>query len=199
MFVNRIDKEKLKEFSTLSIVAGILIAIAGILAITNPLAGSFAFVIFLGALFTATGLIQLYTTFKAHIKSLSAWFKALMILITGILLLIWPKEGVAAVAILFAAYFFFDAFASIGVALDLKPLKGWWVSLLNGILSFILGIIMIFGWPFSSPFTVGIIVGVSFLMDGIVLIYLGWMAKKGAYDEEETNENNHAQTNTQNN
>lgn len=199
MFVNRIDRQKLKEFSTLSIISGILMAIAGILAIINPVAGSIAFVIFLGALFTAAGLVQLYTTFKAHTKSLSAWFKALMLLITGILLLVWPGSGVAAVAILFAAYFFFDAFASIGVALDLKPLKGWWLSLLNGVLSFILGVIMVIGWPFTSFVTVGIVVGVSFLMDGIVLAYLGWMAKKGAYDEEETNENNHAQANTQNN
>ncbi|WP_024790860.1 MULTISPECIES: HdeD family acid-resistance protein [unclassified Lebetimonas] len=183
MFLNRIDKENLKEFSTLSIISGILMVIAGILAIAKPVAGSLAFVIFLGALFLAAGLVQLYTTFKAHTKSLSAWFKALMLLITGILLVIWPGSGVAAVAILFAAYFFFDAFASFGIALDLKPLSGWWLSLLNGALSFILGIILVIGWPFSSFFTVGIIVGVSFLMDGIVLIYLGWLAKKGAYDE----------------
>ncbi|GAX86933.1 conserved hypothetical protein [Lebetimonas natsushimae] len=194
MFINRIEKEKLKEFSTLSIIAGVLMAIAGILAIIKPVAGSLAFVIFLGALFTAAGLVQLYTTFKAHTKSLSAWFKALMLLITGILLLIWPGSGVAAVAILFAAYFFVDAFASFGVAMDLKPLKGWWLSLLNGMLSFILGVIMVIGWPFSSFVTVGIVVGVSFLMDGIVLMYLGWMAKKGAYD----NGSDNAQTNTQN-
>jgi len=182
MFVNTIDKEQLKKFSTLSIISGILMVIAGILAIIKPIAGSLAFVIFLGALFTTAGLVQLFTTFKAHTKSLSAWFKALMILITGILLLIWPESGVAAVAILFAAYFFFDSFASFGIALDLKPLAGWWISLLNAILSFILGIVMVIGWPFSAPFTVGIIVGVSFLMDGIVLIYLGWLSKKGAHD-----------------
>ena len=182
MFVNRIDKEKLKEFSTLSIISGIIMVIAGILAIIHPIAGSLTFVLFLGALFIGMGLIQGFTTFKAHTKSLSAWFKVLMLLITGILLLIWPVSGIAAVAILFAAYFFVDAFASFGIGLDLKPLKGWWLSILNGVLSFILGIIMIIGWPFSAPFTVGIIVGVSFLMDGFVLIYIGWLAKKGEYD-----------------
>jgi len=184
MFItNNIDKNKLKEFSTLSIISGIILIIAGVLAIAQPAAGSIAFVIFLGALFIAVGIVQSYTTFKAHQKSMSAWFKAIMLLITGILLLIWPASGIAAVAILFAAYFFFDAFASFGIGLDLKPLKGWWLSILNGSLSFILGIIMIIGWPFSAPFTVGIIVGVSFLMDGFVLIYLGYLAKKGHYDE----------------
>ncbi|EDM23262.1 hypothetical protein CMTB2_06176 [Caminibacter mediatlanticus TB-2] len=182
IITSKIDKEKLKEFSTLSIITGLIMAIAGFLAILNPVAGSLAFVIFLGSLFVASGLVQAYITFKAHTKSIGAWFKVLMLLITGVLLLIWPGSGIAAVAILFAAYFLVDAFASFQMALDLKPLKGWWMPLLNGVLSFILAIVMIIGWPFSAPVTVGIIVGVSFLMDGIVLMYLGFLAKKGAYD-----------------
>ncbi len=183
MFItNNIDKEKLKEFSTLSIISGIIMAIAGFLAIIHPMAGSLAFVIFLGALFVASGIVQAWITFKAHQKSAGAWFKVLLLLITGILLLIWPVSGIAAVAILFAAYFFIDAFASFQMGLDLKPLKGWWIAVLNGVLSFILGIIMIIGWPFSAIYTVGIIVGVSFLMDGIVLVYLGILAKQGHYD-----------------
>ncbi|GAB6046046.1 hypothetical protein JCM11957_16450 [Caminibacter profundus] len=183
MFItNNIDKEKLKEFSTPSIIAGIITAIAGMLAIINPVAGSIAFIIFLGALFISSSIVQAYITFKAHNKSAGAWFKVLMLLITGILLLIWPASGIAAVAIIFAAYFFIDAFASFQMAFDLKPLKGWWMPIINGVFSFILGIIMLMNWPFSAPFTVGIIVGVSFLMDGIVLVYLGWLAKKGVYD-----------------
>ena len=183
MFVlNNIDKEKLKQFSTMSIIAGVLMTLAGIFAIINPLAGSVAFVIFLGALFITSGIIQGYITFKAHQKSLGAWFKVFLLFITGVLLLIWPGSGIAAVAILFAAYFFMDAFASFGMALDLRPLKGWGLAALNGILSLALGIVMLVGWPFNAPFTVGIIVGVSFLMDGIVLIYLGWLSKKGLHD-----------------
>ena len=183
MFItSNIDKEKLKEFSTLSIVSGVIMALAGFLAIVNPVAGSLAFVLFLGALFVASAIVQAYVTFKAHQKSLGAWFKVIMLLITGILLLVWPASGIAAVAILFSAYFFVDAFASFQMALDLKPLKGWGIAALNGVLSFLLGIAMIVGWPFSAPFMVGVIVGVSFLMDGIVLIYLGIMAKKGAYN-----------------
>ena len=183
MFItNNIDKEKLKEFSTLSIISGILMLIAGGLAIIHPIAGSLAFVIFLGALFVASSIVQAYTTFKAHQKSAGAWFKVLLLFITGILLLIWPVSGIAAIAILIAAYFFIDSFASFQMGLDLKPLKGWWMPILNGILSFILGIIMIVGWPFSAPFMVGVIIGVSFLMDGFVLIYLGFLAKQGHYD-----------------
>ncbi len=182
LVLNNIDREKLKEFSTMSIITGILMALAGILAIANPLAGSVAFVVFLGALFISSSIIQGYITFKAHQKSLGAWFKVFLLFVTGVLLLIWPGSGIAAVAILFAAYFFMDAFASFGMALDLRPLKGWGLAALNGMLSLLLGIVMLIGWPFNAPYTVGIIIGVSFLMDGLVLIYLGWLSKKGAHD-----------------
>jgi uncharacterized membrane protein HdeD (DUF308 family) len=183
MFVlNNIDKEKLKEFSTMSIITGILTLLAGIFSIINPLAGSVAFVIFLGAMFISSSIIQGYITFKAHQKSFGAWFKVFLLFVTGVLLLVWPGSGIAAVAILFAAYFFMDAFASFGMALDLRPLKGWGLAALNGLLSLLLGIVMLVGWPFNAPFTVGVIVGISFLMDGLVLIYLGWISKKGLHD-----------------
>ena len=183
MFVlNNIDKEKLKEFSTMSIITGILTLLAGIFSIINPLAGSVAFVIFLGAMFISSSIIQGYITFKAHQKSFGAWFKVFLLFVTGVLLLVWPGSGIAAVAILFAAYFFMDAFASFGMALDLRPLKGWGLAAFNGLLSLLLGIVMLVGWLFNAPFTVGVIVGISFLMDGLVLIYLGWISKKGLHD-----------------
>jgi len=183
MFIsNRIDKEKLKEFSTLSIITGVLMVMAGALSIANPLAGSLTFIIFLGAIFISSSIIQAIITFKAHQKSLGAWFKVFLLFITGILLLLWPANGIAAFSLLLAAYFFMDAFASFGVALDLRPLKGWGMAAINGILSLILGIIMVLNWPINSAYILGVIIGVSFLMDGIVLVYLGFLSKKGAHD-----------------
>ncbi|MEO1928282.1 MAG: DUF308 domain-containing protein [Nautiliaceae bacterium] len=183
MFIsNRIDKEKLKEFSTLSIISGLLMIGAGILSIANPLAGSLTFILFLGAMFITGSIIQAVITFKAHQKSLGAWFKVFLLFVTGILLLLWPLSGIAAFSLLLAAYFFMDAFASFGVALDLRPLKGWGMAAVNGILSLILGIIIVLNWPINSAYILGVIIGVSFLMDGIVLVYLGFLSKKGAHD-----------------
>ncbi len=183
MFIsNRIDKEKLKEFSTLSIISGLLMIGAGILSITNPLAGSLTFIIFLGTMFITGSIIQAVITFKAHQKSLGAWFKVFLLFVTGILLLLWPLSGIAAFSLLLAAYFFMDAFASFGVALDLRPLKGWGMAAANGILSLILGIIMVLNWPINSAYILGVIIGISFLMDGIVFLYLGILSKKGAHD-----------------
>jgi len=183
MFVlNNIDKETIKQFSTMSIVTGILMLLSGLFSIVYPLIGSIAFVTFIGAMFVTSGIIQGVITFKAHQKSMGAWFKVFMLFVTGVLLLIWPGSGIAAFAILFAAYFFMDAFSSFTMAMDLRPLKGWGLAALNGFLSLLLGIVLLAGWPYNSYFVVGIIVGISFMMDGIVLIYLGWLSKKGLHD-----------------
>ena len=178
MFINRFDNDLLKEFSTLSIISGILFIIAGGVAVIHPAVGSIGIVFLLGGLFIAVGLVKTYLAFKAHRHSAGAVFKAFMLILTGILLFVFPVAGTAALAILLAIYFFIDGFASLFMAGELKPFAGWWIQGLNGFLDFLLGILMIIGWPFSSIFTVGIIVGISFIFDGIVMTFLGIEAKK---------------------
>jgi len=178
MFINRFDNDLLKEFSTLSIISGVLFAIAGILAVAQPAVGSIGIVFLLGGLFIAVGLIKTYLAFKAHKHSAGAIFKAFILILTGILLFVFPLAGTAALAILLAIYFFIDGFSSLFMSGELKPFKGWWIQGLNGFLDFLLGILMIINWPFSSIFTVGIIVGISFIFDGIVMTFLGIEAKK---------------------
>ncbi len=183
MFIsNHIDKEKLKKFSSLSIFSGVMMMIAGGLAIANPWAGSVGFVLFIASMFLVMALFFAFITLKAHNKSLGAWLKVFLLLISGILLLILPGLGVATIAILFALYFFMDAFGSLALGFEMRPLKGWGSSVVNGLLSLFLGIIMIYDWPLSSVVVVGIIIGVSFIMDGLFFVYLGILSKKGHYE-----------------
>ncbi len=178
MFINRFDNDLLKEFSTLSIISGILFIIAGAVAIIYPVVGSISIVFVIATLFIVAGIVKAYLTFKAHNHSAGAFFKSLILLLTGVLLFVYPVAGTVTLAILLAVYFFIDGFSTLYMALEFKPLKGWWLQLLNGILSLILGIIMIVGWPFTSLITVGIIVGISFIFDGVFMTYTGFLAKK---------------------
>ena len=183
MFIsNHIDKDNLKKFSSLSIFSGIMMVIAGLLAIINPWAGSVGFVLFIGSMFLIMALLSAFITIKAHNRSLGAWLKVFVLLISGILLIVLPQLGVAVIALLLALYFFMDAFAGIAWGFELRPLRGWLFSILNGFLSFILGALIIYNWPSSSVVIVGVIIGISFILDGIVFIYLGILSKKGYYE-----------------
>jgi len=70
------------------------------------------------------GLISGYHVIKSYHKKWLAWLKPFILLVTGILLLLYPVSGVAALGLLLAIYFLIDAFAGFSFAFELHPLKG---------------------------------------------------------------------------
>jgi len=173
-----LEKDLLKKFSKYSKIAGTIFIILGLSGIIFPVLMSLATAIFFGWLLIFSSLLTAYHTYNTNKKDWLGWLKAFIFLITGLLLAINPVPGVAALGIILAIYFLFDAFASVALAFEIKPQKGWWLVLINGILSLILAVIILVGWPFSSLFLVGLLVGISLFFDGIVLLTLGSYADK---------------------
>ncbi len=172
------DKETLKKFSTQTIVAGVLMAILGLVGVMAPQLMSLVVVNFLAWLFLFSAIVQGYITYKSYRSSVGAWLKPVMSLIAALLLLFFPLEGVAAVGIMLAAYLLVDAYSSLTFAWQYRPNRGWVLMLFNGLLSILLAVILLAGWPFSSLVLVGLFVGISLFFDGVALIGMGLGAKK---------------------
>jgi len=175
---NDINEDLFKQYGNLSIGVGILFLIAGILAIAQPVIGGISFVWLLASLFIVGGIFKGYLVFKSHNNSAGAWFKVLAMILAGILLFVFPVIGAATIALLFSFYFLLDGFSSIYMAFEFKPLSGWWAWAFNGFVSILLAFIILFKWPFSSLAVVGILLGISFIFDAIVMIYLGFITRK---------------------
>jgi len=176
------NKELLEKFSRSSKIYGIIFLLLGILGIVFPYIMSITTAMMYAWLLVFSAFMIGAHTWQTNRKDWLGWLKTIIFLLVGILMLMNPLSAVGAMGILFAMYFFMDAFASIALAFELKPEKMWWMSLLNGILSFIIGVYFIIGWPISSMFLVGFLVGISLLFDGIVLLSLGNAAK--AFEKE---------------
>jgi len=88
-------------------------------------------------------------------------------------MLFYPMQGVATLGLVFAIYFFMDAFAGFGLAYSLREDKHWWLWLINAITSFVLGVLFVMGWPLSSLWLVGLFIGISLLFDGLALLVGG--------------------------
>ncbi len=71
---------------------------------------------------------------------------------------------------------------------EYRPNKGWWMPMINGVLSLLLALILLLGWPLSSIVLVGLFVGISLFFDGIVLVVLGMQAKKAVGDGSDKDE-----------
>ena len=91
----------------------------------------------------------------------------------GLLILLHPIAGTAALGIMLAIYFLFDGFSGVGSAWEMRPQKGWGWLMFNGTAtSLLLAAILIIGWPFSSAWLIGLFIGISLFIDGVSLLML---------------------------
>lgn len=188
LFIFRFDPDTLKKFSRHTIVAGVIMSLVGLTGIIAPQIMSLVVVSFMAWLFLFAALVQGYATYKSYRGSFTAWLKPAMMLIASLLLLFFPLEGVAAVGMLLAAYLLVDAYANFSFGWEYRPNKGWWMPMINGVLSLLLALILLLGWPLSSIVLVGLFVGISLFFDGIVLVVLGMQAKKAVGDGSDKDE-----------
>jgi len=177
------DTETLKKFSTQTIVAGILMLLVGLFGMFAPGMMSLVVVTLLGWLFITSGIIQGYITFQSYRHSFSAWLKPTLSFITGMLFLVYPVEGIAVAAVMLSAYLLVDAFASFGLGMEYKPHRWWWMHFVNALISIILAVLVMTGWPMSSLYWVGLYAAISLFFDGVALVSMGTAAKRLKHEE----------------
>ncbi len=162
-----------KAFERSVLIVGGIIAAIGLIGIILPHVMAVTMTVFLGIIMIASGVFFGYYSFHFHAKSFVGWFKPVVLVIVGVMMVTNPKAGIAAVTLLITLYLFMDAYAGFGLAHARYPRSGWGWFLLNGILSLFLAVLMLMGWPTMSPFFLGLYIGVSLLFDGISLFMLG--------------------------
>lgn len=160
------DRQIRKSLGT----TGIILIVIGMVAILLPQAVSIVLSLFIGSLLILSGLVVAYGTWTGYRHKGLAWLKPFVLVVIGLLIVFNPGAVAAALGLLLVIYFLMTGFASISFALDLRPLGGWSWMLLNGLLSIILAIIFLLGWPFNSAALIGILVGISLVFEGASLL-----------------------------
>jgi uncharacterized membrane protein HdeD (DUF308 family) len=172
--------KEVKESALLLIILGIGMVVLGILAMGAPLVTGVAVGILIGVLIIAGGLAQALYAVKAKSWGSGTFGVVLggLSVICGILMLAHPLFGLAFLTLVLAAYFVIDGFFEIAFAFKLKPLTGWVWTLVSGIVSLLLGMLIWSQWPLSGVWAVGLLVGINILFSGWSLIALGAAARR---------------------
>ena len=152
---------------------GIILMLIGLVGMIFPGFMSLTVVFFVAWIMLIAGLMSAFFTWNTHRGDWLGWLKAFVLVVTALLLIFKPLHGAAAIGLLLMIYFLFDGFGNMGIAFSMKPAKGWWLWLLNGIVSLLLAAVFLIGWPFNSLLLVGLFVGISLFFDGVVLFTLG--------------------------
>jgi len=173
-----IDEDLFDKFSKYSKIAGIIFIILGLVGIVEPVFMTMATVTFVAWIMMFAGLMAGYFTYISDKSDVLGWLKSFILIAISLFMIFYPMSGVGTVGLLLAIYFFMDSFASFSLSLSMRPASGWVWWLINAIFSMLIGILFVIGWPFTSLYLIGLLVGFSLFFDGIALLVTGSIFKK---------------------
>ncbi len=165
---------------------GIVLVIAGFLALLSPLAAGLSITLVIGVLLLFGGASQLLLVFRA-----GSFGEGLMMALLGVLWIVaggytlsQPVTALAALTLFLAAYFLASGIVEIIGAFRARPDEGWGWILFSGIISALLGLMIWRQFPLSGVWAVGILIGIRIFMTGSALIAVGSAAKRAAASAE---------------
>jgi uncharacterized membrane protein HdeD (DUF308 family) len=156
-----------KEWGWLLALA-IALIVLGAAAIIYEFASTIASVVVLGAILIVAGVVQLVAAFQARGLGHVVLYLLLgaLELVVGCVLMKHPGAGALSVTLVLSAYFMFSGlFRIISSPLLQFPQFGW--SIVSGLITFVLGILLWAEWPISAVWFLGFAVGVNFILLGI--------------------------------
>jgi uncharacterized membrane protein HdeD (DUF308 family) len=168
--------EWIKNHRTLLIMEGILFSILGILAIILPGISTLSTELFIGWLLIFGAIAQLYRTFttRKHVGFTGSLIIGFLYLIFGILLLLYPVAGILSLTVLLIFFFFAEGIGKLILAFQFRRARNWGWLAVNGVLAIIIGYIIWAGWPQTSFWALGLLVGINMLFFGLSLLFLGF-------------------------
>lgn len=154
---------------------GVLLIIAGVLALLMPAIAALATALFLAWLLILGGAFEIAYAIHTRSHRGFGWklCSGLLTLALGIAILVMPVAGVASLALLVGSFLLLGGIARSILAFQLRPLPRWGWVLFDGLLSIVLAFLIMLGWPESSLAFIGLLTGFSLIFTGVWRIALG--------------------------
>jgi uncharacterized membrane protein HdeD (DUF308 family) len=164
-----------RQASKASVAFGAVLTVLGIFAVMAPLFSGIAVTVMVGILLMMGGIVEILFAFKA-----GSFGKGIVIFLfgglgvaAGVIILVTPLRSLSFLTIILAAFFVVGGIMDVVLALKVRPVEGWGWMLFSGIVSVILGGLIIAQWPLSGTWAVGVLVGIRVLIHGWMLMALG--------------------------
>ncbi len=154
--------------------AGIALAALGGIGLVATfffsLVGTFAF----GAMMLTGGVFLLADAFRHGGWTGRAWsgLIGLLYVVTGFLVFYNPLSALLTLTLLVAISLIIAGGFRVVMAFQLRPLSAWVFLLISGILSLLLGALIIWQWPQSSGWVIGTFLSVELIFQGWATIAL---------------------------
>lgn len=170
-----LQKGDIKKSINASIWIGAILIVLGITAIALPNFSTIVAETWIALILVSAGAAKLVYAFQNRTADSGFIWKLLLSILyiaTGVMLFVYPLTGVLTLTILLGSFLLTEGVFELILAFRLRPQQNWTWALGNGIITLILGAMILFQWPFNAPWLIGTLVGVSVLFTGISRVML---------------------------
>jgi uncharacterized membrane protein HdeD (DUF308 family) len=174
--------ELLQTYWWTFLIRGFLALAFGIMALIWPGITLMALVLLFGIYVVVEGIFSIVAAFSN--REARAWWilllEGIVSIAVGGIAFIWPGITAVVLLIFIAIWAIFTGLLEIGAAVQLrKEMQGEWILALIGVLSILIGIILIFN-PAAGALAVVWLIGIYAVIFGGLLVFLGMKFRKPA-------------------
>ncbi len=161
---------------------GILCLILGVVGLGRLLALSLASALFFGVLIVIGGVAQFVEALKCKGWKGVAFHVLIAVLyvVGGVFVIQDPLAASVLLTWVLAAVLICVGIVRIVMAVQMRSSGSWVVPLLGGIISIILGGIILAQWPLSGLFVIGLFVAIELIVNGWSYIFIALAARKAS-------------------
>jgi uncharacterized membrane protein HdeD (DUF308 family) len=173
------DIDDVKKHWSCFLALGVVMALLGCAAISFSLFVTMLSVVVVGVLLLAAGLVSIVHGFGAcQWKGVFlSMLLGVLYVVTGFLCITNPAASAVSVTLLIGAFCLVVGLFRMITTLYLRFYDWGWVFF-NGLVTFILGILIVSQWPVSGLWIIGLFIGVDILLAGVSLILLSLSARR---------------------
>lgn len=158
---------------------GVLFIVGGAVALLNVFAATFVAIIYIAAAMVVAGGWEIVTAFQIR-----PWGRAVLWGVVGALTLFagvaaarFPMLAAVSFTALVGALLIAGGAIKLVLAWQLRDLSRWELIAISGVLSFLLGVLILAEWPTSGLYVLGLFLGVNLLFEGAGWVAMGLAAK----------------------
>lgn len=173
-------RETVKRYSLWYLIQGVLLVVAGVLALVYPIVASVAVVSLLAWVLIISGVLQGIGLIGAS-NVPHYWLQlisAVLAILIGVLLLGSPDSGLLIMTVLLIVYFMVEGIAKVIFALTIRPFPNWGWVLGSGVVGILLALVLWSNMPLSAEWVLGLMLGILLICEGAALTALAWHVRR---------------------
>ena len=164
---------------------GVLLIVFGTLGLWMSFAMTLATVMLFGALIVAGGVFQLLNAFQLKGWKSMLWHVliAVLYIVAGIVIFSDPVFASLGLTMALAWILIAVGLLRILMAIQLRPASGWVWPLISGVISILLGAMILAQWPATGFWVIGLFVAIEMIVNGWSSVFIALAARRATKAE----------------